>query len=434
MKTTILKRGLLLTITLFAFQINAQKFTFSTGLDSWDLAYGAAGSASGTVTHSATEGLNGDGALVLARTTNNSNFGLNPAGIDASTKKFIKVRFKNETNGTQLRVQGSQPADNSDLKITNTVFNIGANSSEYVTAYLDMSNVTNWGNTIENLDILIRNSWAAGEGNFYLDEIEFLETMPATTYSEFIQNPGFDGPSGINHLSGVKPFASRAITSAVKHDGDQSLKSTFSADANEPYWAFSDYIKTYTTKYPVDSDIQIKMWVKTNRTSVFSVSARVKLYDGGEETATKPITSVTTTNTTGDWEELTFDLKNVEVFDGISFWFALDYVEGAATNLMSGDIVYIDHMTGSITEAVLNTEKNILEGVHVYPNPVSGKLNINTIEGGKISLFNILGAKVVSETTTSKNHTIETSSLTSGVYLLNIVSNGKSFTQKLIIK
>jgi len=84
--------------------------------------------------------------------------------------------------------------------------------------------------------------------------------------------------------------------------------------------------------------------------------------------------------------------------------------------------------------AVLSVDKNILDGVSVYPNPVSEKLNVNTLEGGDISLYNVLGSKVLSTTTTSKNYTLNTSNIKSGIYLLKIVSEGKSFTQKLIIK
>lgn len=434
MKKTILKKSFFIICAFFTFSVSAQTYTFSSGLEGWDLAYGAAGSASGTVTHSPTEGTNEDGALVLTRESNNSNFGLNPAGIDASTKKIIKVKFKNETNATQIRVQGSQPADNSTLKLTNTIFNIGANSTEYVTMYLDMTNTDNWNNTIDNLDFLVRVGYASGEGKFYLDEIAFLTKLPPTTYSEFIQNPSFDGPSGIAHLTGVKPFADRAITTTEKHDGDQSLKTTFSANADEPYWAFSDYEKTYATKFPVDSDIQIKMWVKTNRNTAISIGTRVKLTDGGVETATKPIANVTTTNTAGEWKELTFDLKNVEEFDGISFWFAVNYTDAEPTNLMSGDIVYFDQMTATITEAVLNVKNNILEEVSIYPNPVSDVLNVKCPKDSKVSLFNVLGVNVATKINASNKLEIPVKGLSKGIYLLKIESDNKSKTSKVIIK
>ncbi|MCL7754584.1 T9SS type A sorting domain-containing protein [Polaribacter sp. Z022] len=426
----LLRKNVFLLLVFCAFALNAQTYTFSSGLEGWSSAYGSAD----PVSHSTTEGVNGDGALVLTRVNNNSNFGLNPAGIDASTKKFIKIRFKNETNGTQLRVQGAQPADNSDLKIPNTIFNITPNSSEYVTMYLDMSAVTNWDNTIDNFDVLIRANYADGEGNFYLDEIEFQNSAPAKTYSEFILNPSFDGPTGVSHLSGNVTFATRSITSTVFHDGTQSLKKEYTANPDKPFWTFTSYEKKYTTKFPANSDIQIKMWVKSNRTTPYSVSSRVKTTDGGVDTATKPIASVTTTNTSGDWEELTFDLKNVEEFDGILFWFALDHIDGAATNLVAGDIVYFDQMTATITAATANLESNILQGVSVYPNPANDILNIKSPINSEISLFNILGAKVKSAKNNSDILQLSVSDLPRGVYMLKIFSENKSKTTKVVIK
>ena len=104
MKKRILKKTLMLFafMGLAVFQMNGQE-TFSTGLNGWDVAYGA----TGPVTHNATEGIRGDGALELARTGNNSNFGLGTsAGIDADTNKYIKIRFKNETLAAyQLKVE-----------------------------------------------------------------------------------------------------------------------------------------------------------------------------------------------------------------------------------------------------------------------------------------------------------------------------------------
>ncbi|MCL7762998.1 T9SS type A sorting domain-containing protein [Polaribacter sp. Z014] len=434
MMKKLLKKGLLLTFALCAFAANAQKYTFSSGLEGWDLAYGAAGSNSGTVTHSATEGLNGDGALVLARESNNSNFGLNPAGIAASTKKFIRVRFKNATKATQFRIQGAQAADNSDPKITSTIFNITANSTEYVTMYLDMSTVIGWDNTVDNLDILIKANYESGEGSFYLDEIEFLDSAPDNTYSEFILNPSFEGPTGTSHLTGDKDFAVRDLTSTHKHDGDLSFRTTYTADAESTLWAFSSYEKTYTSKFPVDSDIQVKMWVKSSRTSVISMSTRVKLTNGGVDITTKPIATVTTTNTSGDWEELTFNLKNEEEFDGITLWFSLNYMDGEATNLVNGDVVYIDQMTASISAATAGVKDNLLEGTAAYPNPVSDILNVKSPIGSKVSLFNILGAKVRSAINNSDKLELSVSDLPRGVYLLKINSENKLKVSKVILK
>ena len=374
---------------------------------------------------------------MLERASNNSNFGLNPAGIDASTKKVIRVRFKNETNATSLRVQGHQAADASSGQLTNTVFTIAANSSEYVTQYLDMTGVTNWDNTVDNFDVLVRTNYAGGEGNFYLDEIEFLDTMPATTYNEFIQNPSFDGPSGIAHLSGASAGASRSLTTTEQHDGTQSLRFTYTADATAHFWSFSNYEKVYGTPYALGSELEVKMWVKTNRTAPINISVRVKLSNAGDSSQTKPIQTVTTTNTTMDWEELTFTLNSTDVFDGVILFFNIAWADesggAVAENLNNGDMVYIDQLSATITDAsALSVKDNVLENVSIYPNPTSDILKINTLEGANIEIFNVLGRLVKSEKNVNAQHTMDVSGLSKGVYLVKLTSDNKSVTKKVI--
>lgn len=430
----ILKKSLFSLFAICAFSISAQKTTFSTGLEGWDVSYGN----NGTVAHAPTEGTALDGALKLVRTTNNANFGIKPApGVNATDKKIIKIKYKNLTKATSLRISGKN--DDATAIKTDTGGSIDVNISpsldEYVITYVDMAAYALWKGDLTDFNITVRKNSPDDAGTaFYLDEIEFLETAPETTFSEFIQNPSFDGPSGISHLTGNKPFATRAITSAEMHDGDQSLKSVFSTDADEPYSAFSNYEKTYESKFPVDSDIQVKMWVKTNRTSSFSISARVKLTDGGVDTATKPFATVVTTNTVGAWEELTFNIKNAEEFDGITLWFILNYTDGETTNFVSGDVVYIDQMMASITAATAGVNDNVLENTATYPNPVRDILNIKSPKGSKISLFNILGAKVKSATNTSDKLEISVKDLPKGVYMLKINSENKTKTSKVIIK
>lgn len=435
MMKKLLKRSLILGLTLFAFTLSAQTVTFSSGLEGWAKSFGD----NGDVTHAPTEGVSGDGALKIVRKTDNANFGIKPnTGINATTKKYIRIRYKNETKGTTIRIGGKND-DGVALKTNgggNIEIGISPDSDEYTTTYIDLSSHTLWKGELTDFIMYVRKNAAndVSGSAFYLDEIEFLDNAPANTYSEFIQNPSFDGPSGVSHLTGNVSFGSRAITSKEFHDGTQSLKKTFTANPDKPYWTFTTFEKKYTSKFPVNSDIQIKMWVKSNRTTPYKVSARVKTTDGGADTSTKPITTVTTTNTTGGWEELTFDLKNAEEFDGILFWFALDYTDGEATNLASGDIVYFDQMTASITAATASLEKNTLQGVSVYPNPVRDILHIKAPTASKIQLFNILGASVKSTINTTDEFEMSVSDLPRGVYMLKISSENKTKTTKVVIK
>jgi hypothetical protein len=76
--------------------------------------------------------------------------------------------------------------------------------------------------------------------------------------------------------------------------------------------------------------------------------------------------------------------------------------------------------------------------VRVYPNPVSDKLMVeyaNLQLGNRVSLINLLGVEVAARTieSTSGLLDIDTTVLSSGVYYLKVVSEGKiSYHQKIV--
>ena len=80
--------------------------------------------------------------------------------------------------------------------------------------------------------------------------------------------------------------------------------------------------------------------------------------------------------------------------------------------------------------------ENEIEGLKVYPNPVSDhKLYVNTPNNVDklIVIYDIAGKKVL-ETIAQNNSAISVESLHSGVYLVKISENGKTTLRKLMIK
>ena len=84
----------------------------------------------------------------------------------------------------------------------------------------------------------------------------------------------------------------------------------------------------------------------------------------------------------------------------------------------------------------ISIEKNI-EGLSIYPNPVSGgktyvyitsKLRLNK----KVEFYNVLGKQLFSTYITGKELNI--SNLSKGVYILKITENNISEIRKLVIK
>ncbi|KAB2877401.1 DUF5011 domain-containing protein [bacterium] len=95
--------------------------------------------------------------------------------------------------------------------------------------------------------------------------------------------------------------------------------------------------------------------------------------------------------------------------------------------------IYVDFRTG------LNDVQQS-QTLSTYPNPSNGKFTISSKETmtGKteVTLYNVLGAKVYSESITMSGKTAEINAegLPSGIYLLQLTNNGKQYTQRVTVK
>jgi hypothetical protein len=80
-------------------------------------------------------------------------------------------------------------------------------------------------------------------------------------------------------------------------------------------------------------------------------------------------------------------------------------------------------------------ETTIIEGLNLYPNPVSnGKVYITSKNDldKEVSIFDVLGKKVLQTTISSKELNI--ANLSPGVYIIKINEAQSTATRKLIIK
>jgi len=93
-----------------------------------------------------------------------------------------------------------------------------------------------------------------------------------------------------------------------------------------------------------------------------------------------------------------------------------------------------------VIEGTLSKEENQFEQFAVYPNPSNGKFNIvlSTTDKVNVQLFDMRGrsvyTKLYNSTGISFNQQIDLSSLSSGVYILNVESNGKKDARRIIIE
>jgi len=85
--------------------------------------------------------------------------------------------------------------------------------------------------------------------------------------------------------------------------------------------------------------------------------------------------------------------------------------------------------------AMGNSQEPTIEGLSIYPNPVSnGKLYITSKLGleKEIQIYDVLGKKVFDTTTSVKE--INISNLNAGVYIIKIKEKEASTARKLIVK
>ena len=89
----------------------------------------------------------------------------------------------------------------------------------------------------------------------------------------------------------------------------------------------------------------------------------------------------------------------------------------------------------SVNCALLSNEDNFLSNFVIYQNPVSKTIKISgsNLNSAQIRIFDSLG-KTVHQQNKNLNQEINISHLNSGLYILKIDVQGKTKTQKLVIR
>ncbi|MBC7846029.1 MAG: T9SS type A sorting domain-containing protein [Flavobacterium sp.] len=118
-----------------------------------------------------------------------------------------------------------------------------------------------------------------------------------------------------------------------------------------------------------------------------------------------------------------------------------DFTSATNTNMMmyynynGTNGAYLDNLKVKTNATILGIAQNEIEGLKVYPNPVSnGTLFISSASNSEkqVAIYTILGQQVLQTKTNSG--AINVSTLAKGAYLLKITEDGKLETKKLIIE
>lgn len=100
-------------------------------------------------------------------------------------------------------------------------------------------------------------------------------------------------------------------------------------------------------------------------------------------------------------------------------------------NYSGGGDLYIDNVI--IYEGTASVKDNNIEGLNIYPNPANDLVNVvsSSLSNKDVVITNLLGKTVLRA---NVSQTVNISSLSAGVYMMQITQDGKSATRKLVVK
>ena len=90
---------------------------------------------------------------------------------------------------------------------------------------------------------------------------------------------------------------------------------------------------------------------------------------------------------------------------------------------------------GQENRTISTASKDPIEGLNIYPNPVSsGRIYVTTKSGQTkdVEIFDVLGKKILQATLSGKELNIN--ELTPGVYIIKVKEGEATATRKLIVK
>ena len=131
-----------------------------------------------------------------------------------------------------------------------------------------------------------------------------------------------------------------------------------------------------------------------------------------------------------------FGSDNIDLTEGDGDPTADTFISGASIVAFTGNIVFHDFKIGDVPASITDAEVN--NSLKIYPNPTKETLNVSfdAVVGAEVSLSDITGFKVYSTTASAGSNTItvNTSALSSGLYILNVGTENGSVARKVTVE
>lgn len=211
-------------------------------------------------------------------------------------------------------------------------------------------------------------------------------------------------------------------SSAVKHQSQNDTQ-TVSPENLIPVIPGNNYTISY---WYLDNDTKARTRAWHSWVSI-SNGNEMELTD--DRDALHPTTY---SSNSAQWVQVSFTLTAPS--NATHFRFQARTYRQSATNV--GGYIYYDDFS-IVNNTPMSVTDHQIDGLKLYPNPASNNNNlyITSTSGAdkSIEIYDMLG-KLIQNNKADNNNPIDLSNLNTGVYLVKITEEGKTATQKLIIK
>lgn len=166
----------------------------------------------------------------------------------------------------------------------------------------------------------------------------------------------------------------------------------------------------------------VKAWVKSNVADTITIAAFTK---NGSDYAQMGVTIV---DNATSWTEVTVNLTDLNsmVPEKIGIIIIGGGMSSSTTTSFFVDDITVDKHVNSIISSTPT--------FNIYPNPATDLVKIEMNGEYHVNIYDITGKKVIEQANLQNVSEINTSSLKSGVYMLEVVQGEKMQTKKIVIE
>lgn len=358
--------------------------------------------------------------------------------ISGSEVLSTKSTFFTNVDGTTKLIIESDSAGSTD----STIYNYAEGKKSVITTYRkengqlwSLYSVENYSYTSDKIDIFEQTFYNNGGSSFLQDNYEysnFGEILVDIRSSKDAANQPWALDEKYNYYYSSK----QQLDSIVQADWN-SLTSSFQPYLVEKY-TYNDNGQVITI-----TSLNLNNTVSTNdykREVSYDNSGNVLSFTDYRWDNTGKVWKNTykidcVTSTQYNWKNTFIPYDNFQQFFPNSAIETVKYYSWNMTNSQweqsAGSNIYYSPMT------TVATQKHATKTFNIFPNPTNDILNIISpggFEEKTITIKNSFGTEVISEMLNGMENIVSLPGLPNRIYLLSILSNGKTFSDKIIVQ